>query len=152
VSQEDESDKPHEATPRKLEEARKRGEIPKMADLTATAAVGGVLMLALLPGGWMPMKLGELGRGLFDHADSFSAQLLGGGAGAFSVLMGAVAVAVLPALPAAGGGGLRDAASRSAGWSSRPRSCSPSSRASRSSRTPSRSSGRRGCSSSPRAP
>jgi flagellar biosynthesis protein FlhB len=94
----DESDKPHEATPRKLEEARKRGEIPKMADLTATAAVGGFLLLALVPGGWMPMKLGELGQGLLDRADGFSAQLLGGGTGAFDALMGALAVAVLPAL------------------------------------------------------
>ena len=95
---EDESDKPHEATPRKLEEARKRGEVPKMADLTATAAVGGFLLLALVPGGWMPLKLGELGQGLLDRADTFSAQLLGGGSGAFDLLMGAIVVAVVPAL------------------------------------------------------
>lgn len=95
---EDQADKPHEATPRKLEEARKRGEIPKMADLTATAAVGGFLLLALLPGGWLPIRIGELGRGLFDRADSFSAQLLGGGRGAFDTLMTAFAVAVVPAL------------------------------------------------------
>ncbi len=94
----DESDKPHEATPRKLEEARKRGEVPKMADLTATAAVGGFLLLALLPGGWMPLRIGELGQGLLDRADTFSAQLLGGGTGAASVLLGAVAIAVVPAL------------------------------------------------------
>ncbi|WP_209427075.1 flagellar type III secretion system protein FlhB [Pararhodobacter sp. SW119] len=93
----DESDKPYEATPRKLEEARKRGEIPKMADLTATAAVGGFLLLALLPGGWMPLKLGELGRGLFDYADGFSRLLLGGGQGAFDLLMGQIAIALLPA-------------------------------------------------------
>lgn len=95
---EDDTDKPHEATPRKLEEARKRGEIPRMADLTATAAVGGFLLLALVPGGWMPLRLGELGQGMLDRADTFSAQLLGGGSGAFDLLMGAVAVAVLPAL------------------------------------------------------
>ena len=94
---EDESDKPHEATPRKLEESRKRGEIPKMADLTATAAVGAFLLLALMPGGWMPLKLGELGQGMLDRADSFSAQLLGGGQGAFDLLMGELAVALLPA-------------------------------------------------------
>jgi flagellar biosynthesis protein FlhB len=93
----DEADKPHEATPRKLEEARKRGEVPKMADLTATAAVGGFLMLALLPGGWMPVRVGELGQGLLDRAGTFSAQLLGGGSGAFDLLMGSLAVAVLPA-------------------------------------------------------
>ncbi len=94
----DESDKPHEATPRKLEEARKKGEVPKMADLTATAAVGGFLLLALLPGGWLPLKVGELGHGLLDRADTFSALLLGGGTGAFDHLMGGLAVAILPAL------------------------------------------------------
>ena len=97
AGQDDESDKPYEATPRKLEEARKRGEVPKMADLTATAAVGAFLMLALVPGGWMPVRVGELGRSLLDHADGFSALLLRGGTGAFDLVMGQLAVALLPA-------------------------------------------------------
>jgi flagellar biosynthesis protein FlhB len=93
----DSSDKPHEASPRKLDEARKRGELPKMADLTATAALLGLLSLALLPGGWMPERLGVIGRGLLDRADGIDQQLLGGGTALAGGLIGQLAVAVAPA-------------------------------------------------------
>ena len=93
----DSSDKPHEATPRKLEESRKNGELPKMADLTATAALLGLLSLSLLPGGWMPERLGVIGRALLDRADVFGQQMLGGGTAVTGVLMGQLAVALEPA-------------------------------------------------------
>ncbi len=98
MSQEDSADKPHEPTARKLEKAREKGELPRAADLTATAAAAGLLSLALLPGGWMPMALGELGRGMLEHAGTLSAQLLGGGSATGSALMTELAFAVLPAL------------------------------------------------------
>lgn len=94
--EEDGADKPHEATERKLDEARKRGELPKVADLTAVAALLGLLSLALLPGGWTPERLAVTGRALLDRADPLGAQLLGGGTAAMGVLLGQIAAALAP--------------------------------------------------------
>lgn len=92
----DGTDKPHEATERKLDEARKRGELPKVADLTAVAALMGVLSLALLPGGWVPERLGTMGRGLLDRADPVGMQLLGGGTAVMGTLLAEIALALAP--------------------------------------------------------
>lgn len=103
MSDEDDStDKPHEATPRKLDEARKKGELPKAADLTATAALLGFVALALLPGGWVPERVAVLGQALLDRADPVGAQMLGGGTAVMGVLMADLARALAPAaiLPA----------------------------------------------------
>lgn len=96
MSEQDSAEKPHEATPHKLAEARKRGEIPKSADLTATAAVAGLLMLTLLPGGWAPPRIGAIGAGLLERADPLSRQMLGGGTGAMDALMLALIEALAP--------------------------------------------------------
>jgi flagellar biosynthetic protein FlhB len=90
------SEKPHEATPRKLEEARKRGDLPRTADLTATAAMAGLLALALVPGGWVLPRLGALGTVMLDQADPLSRSLLAGGAATSGGLLAALAVAVAP--------------------------------------------------------
>lgn len=96
MSEDDSAEKTHEATPHKLAEARKRGEIPKAADLTATAAVAGLLLLALLPGGWAPPRIGAIGAGLLERADPLSRQMLGGGTGAMDALMLALIEALAP--------------------------------------------------------
>ena len=98
MSDQDQNDKPHEATPRKLEEARRKGELPRAADLTATAALAGLLSLSLLPGGWMPLRLGELGHALLERADPMSRALLGGGSATGGSILQGVALAVAPAL------------------------------------------------------
>jgi len=94
--EDDSSDKPHEATPRKLDEARKKGELPKSADLTATAAILGLLTLALWPGGWVPDRLSVLGRALLDRADPVGTQMLGGGTAVMGSLMAELTVALAP--------------------------------------------------------
>lgn len=94
--EDDGTDKPHEATERKLDEARKRGDLPKAADLTAVAALLGLLALALLPGGWAPERLAVTGRALLDRADPLAAQMLGGGTAVMGTLMAEIAAAVAP--------------------------------------------------------
>ena len=100
--EEDTGEKPYEATPRKLEEARERGDLPKSADLTATAAMAGLLALALLPGGWVLTRLGALAQNMLEQADPLSAQLLGGGTAITGGLIWAMILAIAPAfvLPA----------------------------------------------------
>jgi flagellar biosynthetic protein FlhB len=92
----DSSEKPHEATPRKLDEARKRGELPRSADLTAAASAIGILMLALLPGGWAPPRLGELGQGLLDRAEQVGPAMLDGGTGFAGTILAQIGVALAP--------------------------------------------------------
>ncbi len=52
MADEDESEKPFEATPRKLEEARKRGEVPVSQDLVTFGVYLAILASALLFGVW----------------------------------------------------------------------------------------------------
>ncbi|MFN4101147.1 MAG: flagellar biosynthesis protein FlhB [Pararhodobacter sp.] len=99
MSQEDDSaDRPHEATARKMDEARRKGDLPKTADLTAAAAAAGFLMLALLPGGWVPARLGEIGAALLDRAGELGPAMLGGGTALTGTLLWGVAAAMAPAL------------------------------------------------------
>ena len=50
----------HEPTQKKLDEARARGDIPRSADLTAAAAMAGVLLVAL---GFGPAAMTGFGQG-----------------------------------------------------------------------------------------
>jgi flagellar biosynthetic protein FlhB len=50
MSGDDEGDKPHDPTPKKLEDARQKGEIAKSADLATAAAYGGFLLAAVALG------------------------------------------------------------------------------------------------------
>ncbi|PVH30293.1 EscU/YscU/HrcU family type III secretion system export apparatus switch protein [Pararhodobacter oceanensis] len=94
--QDDDTERPYEATPRKLDEARKRGEIPKTSDLTAAAAAVGLLALTLLPGGWTPVKLGEIGQGLLARADMVGPALLGGGTSTGGTILAQIGLAMAP--------------------------------------------------------
>src|SRR6056297_561231 len=48
--QDDEADKSHEPTQHKLDEARKKGEVARSADMTTAAAYAGFLLAALVAG------------------------------------------------------------------------------------------------------
>ena len=68
----DDTEKSHEATPRKLEQARKKGEVPRSTDLSVAASYGGLLLAALIFG---PNSLMDLGEGLMiliDQAPTLS--------------------------------------------------------------------------------
>lgn len=94
--QDDGAERTHEATPRKLDEARKRGELPRTTDVTAAAAGVGVLVLTLLPGGWVPPRLGVIGRGLLDRAEQIGPALLGGGSSLAGTILGQIGIAMAP--------------------------------------------------------
>ena len=56
---EDDSEKPFEATPRKLEEARKRGEVPVSQDLVTFGVYAAVLILIATLGHWSAQTSGS---------------------------------------------------------------------------------------------
>ncbi|TYB77891.1 EscU/YscU/HrcU family type III secretion system export apparatus switch protein [Maritimibacter fusiformis] len=72
-------DKQYEPTQKKLDDARRKGEVPRSADLTAAASYGGFLVVALSVGGPLLTGLGAVLTGLIARPDSLSADLFSGG-------------------------------------------------------------------------
>ncbi len=96
MSVEDDSEKEHEPTQKRLDDARRRGEIVRSAEITLAAAYGGLLAAALGPGAAAIRRFGEANMALLDRAEATSAQILEGGTAAMG---GVVAATLLPALP-----------------------------------------------------
>ncbi len=90
------AEKPHKPSPRKLADARRRGEIARSADLVTVGAYAGLLLMALALGGW---SLEKLARGLvpfIERPDLLNARLGLEGGGAAGAPMGGVVLAILP--------------------------------------------------------
>ncbi len=86
AGQDDDTDKSFEPTPHKIQEARRKGDVPKSQDLNATAAYLGLLIALLLSGG---TTLPDAGTALMVFLDQ-SAQMAfefsdGGGANGFKL-------------------------------------------------------------------
>jgi flagellar biosynthetic protein FlhB len=64
VSGGDDSEKQHEPTQKKLDDARRKGEIPRSNDLSSAVAYAGFLLVALSLGGWVCQRLASLGMAL----------------------------------------------------------------------------------------
>jgi len=103
--QEDQSpaDKPHDPTPRKLEDARKKGEIVRSADLNAAVTYGGMLLAAGLATPWAAQVIGGQVQVMLGQAHSLAPLLLSPGGTALSAEMlrpPALVLLVIVAIPA----------------------------------------------------
>ena len=65
-------DKQYEASQHKLDEARKKGDFARSADLNTAAAYAGILVAGLSLGAFSLIELGELLSGLLGHSDTIS--------------------------------------------------------------------------------
>ena len=74
----EDSDKQFEPSQQKLDDARKKGEIAKSADLTTAAAYGGFLIVALTIGADALMRLGTVLSNLLAQVDSLSTLVFSG--------------------------------------------------------------------------
>jgi flagellar biosynthesis protein FlhB len=92
----DASDKEHEPSQKKLDDARKKGEIPRSNDLISAGSYVGFLLAGLTVGGGALIKAGETASVLLGQSDRLSTQLLQGAGnsmmGIFGSLAGALAV------------------------------------------------------------
>ena len=75
-------DKPHEATEKKLADARKRGEVPHSTDLTTAAAYGGLLLAGAAFGASSMATMGAGLAGLLERADHLARAAPDGRSGA----------------------------------------------------------------------
>ena len=94
----------HDPTPRRLEQAREKGDIPRSADLTAAVGYLGVLLAAVLAGAFAVETLGAAGAVLLGQAHALAPLFFAGhGAALPGGLLGQSALGLLPffAVPAA---------------------------------------------------
>jgi len=90
-------DKQHEPTAKKLEDARKKGEIARSQDLTTAASYAGFCLVAGVFGAQSVVSFSSNALTLFDQADTLAPLVLGDSATALmGGLMGAVMLALLP--------------------------------------------------------
>lgn len=75
MSEDSDEDKPHDPSQKRLDDARKRGEIPKSVDLTTAASFAGLLLSMSVFGVQMLKETGGLGQGLLGQADRLAPQM-----------------------------------------------------------------------------
>lgn len=75
---EDDQDREHEATPQKLIEARKQGDVPRSADLLMAAGIGGFLLSLVGLGHWAIKQIGTAGAVLLDHSAEIAQMVITG--------------------------------------------------------------------------
>ncbi|MBM9596128.1 flagellar type III secretion system protein FlhB [Roseitranquillus sediminis] len=98
MAEEEDEDKQYEPSQKKLDDARKKGEVPRSADLTTAASYAGMLIASAGLGGGALIAAGEALATLIDRPDMIAADIFAGGGGGPFVggLMGAVVMPLVP--------------------------------------------------------
>ena len=76
MSEEDNADKEHDPSQKRLDDARKRGEVPKSTELITAASYGGLLLAGLVAGESLMLRAGETGTMLLGQSDRMSTLFL----------------------------------------------------------------------------
>lgn len=101
MSEEDATEKEFEATERKLDEQRRKGEVPRSTDINTAAAYLGLLLAMVALGQFAVTRIGDLGVGILQRADTLSALASKGARPVIGAVIGDTVWASLPlfALP-----------------------------------------------------
>ncbi|PZX15080.1 flagellar biosynthetic protein FlhB [Palleronia aestuarii] len=90
-------DKQFDPSQKKLDDARKKGEIPRSTDLITTGAYAGLLMTGLAMGSASLSSMGGILEGILSRAGSLSQEIASGGGTAFAGgLMLEIGMAIAP--------------------------------------------------------
>ncbi|QDC08361.1 flagellar biosynthesis protein FlhB [Oceanicola sp. D3] len=95
AGQSDEGEKQHEPTQKRLDDARKKGEVPRSTDVTTATAYGGLLLAAITAGATSVGSLGSTGIQLLAQADRLAPLMTGPG---FATLSGGLIAKVATAI------------------------------------------------------
>lgn len=101
---EESGDKPYEPSPKKLEDARKKGEVPRSNDLLTAAAYSGLLLAGLVFGAGLANRIGTAFQIILERPDELSRQFLSDGENSLAggllhtVLLGVSPAFAIPAL------------------------------------------------------
>ena len=98
---EDDSEKEFEPTPQKLEQARRKGDLIRSAELSVAASYGGVLLVAMGLGASSLTLFGQRAMVLLDQADSLSTLIFGSSTTPVGGMIGGIVTTITPwfALP-----------------------------------------------------
>jgi len=91
----EEAEKTHEPTPHKLEEARKKGEVPRSADLNTAAAYGGFLLTGLAAGVTSISQVSSALMVLLDQSVDLATQFFEGASAPVGGLIGTIALGLM---------------------------------------------------------
>lgn len=94
--EDNDAEKSHEPSQKRLDEARKRGDVPRSADLSTAAVYGAAATALMVSGGFMVDRLGSAAVGLIEGADRISAAMV---VSARAPTMGLLAGFLVPLLP-----------------------------------------------------
>ncbi|WP_417250307.1 EscU/YscU/HrcU family type III secretion system export apparatus switch protein [Celeribacter sp.] len=97
MAQDDDTDKQHEPTQKKLDDARKKGELPRSTDLNTSAAYLGFVIAALVVGEASLKDIGGTLQGVLQNADLMADDWFAGSSARWSGdIMGAISIYLLP--------------------------------------------------------
>ncbi len=96
MSDNDDAEKSHEPSQKRLDEARKRGDVPRSMDLSTAAVYGGAALAITLSGRYVLDKLGAAAVAMIEQADPLSQSLV---ASARAPTMGLLSRVAGPLLP-----------------------------------------------------
>jgi flagellar biosynthetic protein FlhB len=96
--EDDEADKEHEASPQKLDQARRDGDIPRSVDLQTAVATGGFLLALFSLGTCAVTRAGTAGMVMLDQADRLSSLVTSAGGGPVAGMVIALAAPPLALL------------------------------------------------------
>ncbi len=94
----DGGEKTYEPSQRRLDEARKRGDVPRSADLTTAAVYGGLLLAVLVTGVAALQQIGGAAMVLIGQSDRLAPTILRAGRAPTAGILAAFALPVLPLL------------------------------------------------------
>lgn len=99
------TEREHEPSQRKLDDARKKGDVPRSADLTTAGVYGGLVLALMVTGGYAVQQIGSAGITLLGQSERLAPLFLQAGRAPVAGLLAAVAVPFLPifVLPLIGG-------------------------------------------------
>lgn len=103
MSEPESADREHAPTQRKLDDARRRGDVPRSADLASAFSLAGFLIALVMTGPLVVTGIGDVGVVLLSGAERMASSFLVSGAGAGGILASVgLATAGLFLLPAIG--------------------------------------------------
>lgn len=94
----DDTEREHEPSQKRLDDARKRGDVPRSADLTAAAVYGGFVLALFIAGNYAMERLGSAGMTLLGQADRLAPMFLRAGRAPAAGLLTSFALPILPLL------------------------------------------------------
>jgi flagellar biosynthetic protein FlhB len=95
---EDSGEKIHDPTPKRLSDARERGEVPQSQDVITAATYGGFLLASLTAGPAAVKEVAQIGASVLDQSDRLSAAMTENGAAPLAGLIAGTAWAIAPFL------------------------------------------------------